>query len=508
MTLQATPQQTAFIQALVTGSSHLVLRARAGCGKTSTILMAVEAYTAAHSGAEVVVCAYNKAIADEVAAKLADMGHKWTVGDGGRKVAPKVVAATLHSLGMGLVRGINRGVDVKDSKVRDLVRASNNRVCREYEGQVIDLVRFAKQAGFGFFSDVPVESVQGWYDLADYFDVNGLDDTMEMAEIVAAAQQVYRLSLADTSVVDFDDMILFPLIKNLKVRWPKDMVIVDEAQDLSRTRQALARKFVKPGSGRMVIVGDDRQAIYGFSGADAAALDNLTEMLGAEVMPLSVTWRCPKAVVALAQRLVPDIEAAPEAPEGEVLQVDVMPADLRVGDAILCRNTAPLIKEAYRLIRSGVPARVEGRGIGDGLKNLVTRWKIKTIDALLNRLADYEGRETQKAQAKGNEQKAQEVMDRCETLRHIIGAVQGKGGREVSDVIRFIDELFADGVSAAVVLCTAHRAKGREWDRVFLLEYSTRCPSPWAKQKWQIEQEHNLMYVMLTRAKKVLVFVG
>lgn len=504
--LQATPQQAAFIQALVEGSGHLVLRARAGCGKTSTILMGVEAWSAANVGGEAVVCAFNKAIADEVSEKLAAQGFKWMEA-GGRRVAPRVTAGTLHSLGIGLVRGVFKPT-VDDKKVRRLVEASNLPACREYPAQVVDLVRVAKQAGVGFFSDSPVESAHVWHALADHFDINGVEDTLQMGEIVDAAQTVYRASLADTTVIDFDDMILFPLIKNLRVRWPKDLVIVDEAQDLSRTRQALARKFVKPGSGRMVIVGDDRQAIYGFSGADATALENLTTALGAVVMPLSVTWRCPQSVVALAQTLVPDIEAAPGAPEGSVTSAEGLPEDAGVGDAVLCRNTAPLVTEAYRLIRRGVAARVEGRAIGDGLKALVTRWKVKTVAGLLGRLEDYEAREQQKALAKGNEQKVEEVADRCETLRIIIGAVTEKGGRDVADVLAFIDGLFQDGAVGVVVLATYHRSKGREWNRVFLLQHGARCPSPWAKQKWQRDQEDNLAYVAFTRAKRDLVFVG
>lgn len=506
MALAPTVQQAAFVAALVGGTSHLVLRARAGCGKTSTILMGVEAWSAANPSGEAVVCAFNKAIADEVGEKLAAMGHKWTETNG-RRTPPRVQAATLHSLGMNLVRFIFKPT-VDDKKVRNLVRESNLQSCREYGAQVEDLVRLAKQAGFGFFSDCPVESAQAWYDLADHFDVNGLDDTSQMAEIVEAAQVVYRISLGRTDVIDFDDMILFPLIKNLRVKWPKDLVIVDEAQDLSRTRQALARKFVKPGVGRMIIVGDDRQAIYGFTGADATALDNLTAALGAVVMPLSVTWRCPRSVVALARQLVGDIEAAPNAAEGEVVHVDSMPSDLKVGDAVLCRNTAPLVSQAYRLIRAGVPARVEGRAIGEGLKNLVTRWKVKTIAGLLTRLEDFQAREQQKAMAKGDESKMAEVEDRCETLRIIIGAVGERGGRDVADVLTFIDDMFADGVSGAVVLATYHRSKGREWDRVILLEHARRCPSPWAKQKWQRDQEDNLAYVAITRAKRTLVFVG
>lgn len=496
--IQATKQQRAFLDELRDGAGHIALVARAGCGKTSTILMGVDEYAAARPSAEILVLAYNKAIADEVKEKLTRAGHNnWRT----------VQAATLHSMGFGLLKFVFKPT-IDDKKVRNMVRESNLPACQEYGAQVVDLVRYAKQAGVGFFPDLPVASVQVWHDLADHYDVNGLDDTDQMEAVVDAAQSIYRQSLADTQTIDFDDMILLPLIKNLRVKFTKDLIFLDEAQDLSRARQALARKFLKPGTGRMVVVGDDRQAIYGFSGADAAALDNLTEQLGAERLPLSVTWRCPKAVVEVARGMVPDIEAAPGAPEGEVLRVEEVPGDLKVGDAVLCRNTAPLIDLAYRLIRNGVPAKVEGRAIGEGLKALALRWRIKTIDALLTRLDDYQAREQSKALAKGNEQKAQEVEDRVQTLAGVCRACTEAGKVMVADVVQFIDDLFADGEERAVVLATYHRSKGREWDRVVLFEHAQRCPSKMAKQAWQKEQEANLAYVAVTRARQTLVFAG
>jgi superfamily I DNA/RNA helicase len=68
--------------------------------------------------------------------------------------------------------------------------------------------------------------------------------------------------------------------------------------------------------------------------------------------------------------------------------------------------------------------------------------------------------------------------------------------------------MFADDVAGVTTLCTYHRAKGREWFRVFLLEHARRCPSPWAKQDWQKHQESNLAYVAITRARTDLIFVN
>lgn len=496
-----TTQQSAFLDALTGTRRNLALVARAGCGKTSTILLGVDAVRRADPRAEVLVCAFNKAIADEVSAKLKSAGHDdWRT----------VQASTLHGLGFGLLKYAFKP-KVDDKKVTaivdDFAKSSNSEIFETYRSQIVSLVKYAKQAGFGFFPDLPVGDDAPWFALADHFDVNGFDETDEATDVVAAARYVYRESLRRTDVVDFDDMILFPLVKNLTVKFGKDVVFLDEAQDLSRARQALARKFVKRG-GRMVVVGDDRQAIYGFSGADAAALPNLIESLDAVVLPLSVTWRCPKAVVEVARTLVPDIEAAPSAPDGSVSRVATLPADLGPGDAILCRNTAPLVKTAYALIRSGKPAKVEGRSIGDGLKALAGRWKVATIDALLRRLDDYREREIQKALAKGNEAKAEEVEDRVGTLVEVCNACIAAKKTSVADVREFIDRLFADDAKGAIVLATYHRSKGREWPRVYLFEHSARCPSRAAKKSWALAQESNLAYVAVTRAQSELVFVG
>lgn len=507
-----TTQQQAFLDALLNTSSHLALIARAGCGKTSTIMMAVKALVdwAASQGVrlEMLVCAYNKAIAQEISEKLKRAGYDWKT----------VQASTLHALGFGLLK-YAFNPEVNGYKVRDYIRSIADNAADPEQAQfhstfgshIASLVGYAKQAAVGFFGQI--ENMALWYELAEHYGLEGLDDPRDADRIVQAAQSVYRWSLDNTQVIDFDDMILMPLIRNMQVRFGKDVIFLDEAQDLSPARQALARKFLKPRTGRMVIVGDDRQAIYGFSGADAQALENMVASYSATVLPLSVTWRCPKAVVAVAQTIVPDIEAAPEAPEGLVQylttedELEALLSGLEAGrDAILCRNTAPLITLAYQLIRAGTPAKVEGRQIGEGLAALAKRWKVRQCSELLNRLEAYESREVGKLQAKGRDDRIEEVTDKVECLREIIKGCQSKGLQQVTDVLAAIDSLFGDDVKGAVTLATYHRSKGREWPRVILWEHSARCPSRGARQPWQQLQERNLAYVAFTRAQETLVF--
>ena len=92
-------------------------------------------------------------------------------------------------------------------------------------------------------------------------------------------------------------------------------------------------------------------------------------------------------------------------------------------------------------------------------------------------------------------------------MRHIIAAVNAGGSNRTADVTSHIDNLFADDAVDAIILATYHRSKGREWNRVYLFEHATRCPSKAAKQAWQKGQEANLAYVAITRAKKVLTFI-
>jgi superfamily I DNA/RNA helicase len=398
-------------------------------------------------------------------------------------------------------------VKVDKNKIAIIVRQQNGPDYEKFFGSICDLVHLAKLEGFGFFDDAQVGDTHAWYKMAEHYGVNGFDNTTDMDRVVACAQHVYQVSVESTDVIDFDDMILFPLIYNLAVMYPFDVLIVDEAQDTSRARRALLTKFVKR-NGRMVVVGDDRQAIMGFAGASANALDELIEELDAEVLPLTMTWRCPKAVVREAQKIVPDIQAADNAAEGTVTSVDALPTEFNATDAILCRNTAPLVTTAYSLIRQGVACKVEGREIGTGLIKMIDRWKVKTVGAFVAKLEDFREREVQKAIAKGKDSKVEEINDRCETLNVICQAVQAKGLSSLDDVRAFINSLFADDVKGVLTLCTYHRSKGREWPRVMLLQHAARCPSKWAKQAWEKRQEQNLAYVAITRAQAELIYVS
>lgn len=233
--------------------------------------------------------------------------------------------------------------------------------------------------------------------------------------------------------------------------------------------------------------------------------------MGSVEFPLNKTYRCPKKVVQMANQWVPDIEAMPEAPEGSYGQVSesgILKQDLGHDDAILCRNTKPLVAMAYYLLRNKIPCLVEGREIGQGLVKLAKRFRVKDLEDLVPRLEDYMEREMQKWIAKGKESQAAAVEDRVGTLLVLIESLMADGQETVVELVDFINKLFGDTREGerprCVVLSTVHKAKGREWDRVYALKRNELMPSKWARKEWQLSQEMNLLYVMVTRSKNML----
>lgn len=500
-------QQAEVIRWVLEDSGSLELRARAGCGKTFTLMKVVKAIADNKLG-DVALMAYNKKIADEIKVKLEQAGYDWRVAQAG----------TVHSFGFSTWRKVAPHVQIDDKKVRNIIRDELVRFPDAYILQaagdaIAKMVSLGKQRAFGHL--VEVADTAAWMDIWDHFGIeNDLTEEVDPLEVVAACKQIYRISLnMCREVIDFDDMILAPLVFRARF-WPKDWILVDESQDTNPARRALALAMLKPKTGRMIFVGDPAQAIYGFTGADSDSMNQLSKATSAKMLPLNVTRRCPKAVVEQAKRLVPDFTAHEDAPEGVVRQIEYSALEaeqLGKNDAILCRNTAPLVQTAYSLIAKGVACKVEGREIGNGLIKLARRWKIKTLDKLLSKLEDYQARQTAKFMSRDQEDRVQALVDQVDCLRIVINRCLSVKKHSVDDLVADIESMFGntpDGQQPQVLtLSTGHKSKGREWNRVYILGRERFMPSPYAKKDWQIEQENNLEYVAITRAMLELIDV-
>lgn len=123
---------------------------------------------------------------------------------------------------------------------------------------------------------------------------------------------------------------------------------------------------------------------------------------------------------------------------------------------------------------------------------------------IIDKVIDWSEKEMQRWMAKGKEVKAQQVEDQAQTLLVLIEKVRQDGGTDLRDLEDFIGKLFGDTREGekprCVVLSTVHKAKGREWPRVYILDRAGLMPSRWARRDWQVRQEMNLIYVAMTRS--------
>ena len=348
--------------------------------------------------------------------------------------------------------------------------------------------------------------------------------------------------------IDFDDMIWLPVINNLRPFAFFDLVVGDEIQDWSPAQTELVMKFLGR-RGRFVGLGDDLQAIYAFTGADSDSMGKIIERTQAEVLSLPICYRCDEAIIEVAQFWAPDIQARPGAGKGtvEVVEEDDAADTVQAGDLVLGRKNKTLIKWLFRFIRAGKPAVIKGRpeltdSFVDTAKALErfdrrNAWDHDHSETVAQRYIRQERRKILGLNRNDTEDPAIETLiDRVSSTQLLI---QHTRATSLSAFERAITSLFDtskdDSTSAGLItLSSAHRAKGLGCRRVFILKpedfpmvrrereegefesyeayerylASYSAPEAIKAREEAAQQEANLMYVAVTRAKQYLGFIG
>jgi hypothetical protein len=525
---------------------HLIVEARAGTGKTTTLveglrLLRGEASKLTPSpqqkavwdaiclskGKAKTICfvAFNKSIATELQARV-----------------PKGCdAMTMHSMGFRAVTKALGRQEPNSYVVQDYIAeilGKDIRELRKTKAVVLktteDLVGLCKQ---NLTHTDPLSQDRDWEEeLAELANHYGIDLNGSREEVFALVPQVLERCKSPQGKISFDDMIWLPVVLCLPV-FRYDLLLIDEAQDLNRCQQALAKKAGK----RLVLCGDPKQAIYGFAGADSESMKRMERELsevkhsfeldgdgspgtvkydgrqgrGCMTLHLTVTRRCGKAIVAEARRYVPDFSAHESNPEGIVRRSSLKAVDLTGyrfqvadGDMVLCRTNAPLVSECFRFIRAGRKANIQGRDIGAGLISTVRKLckdDAATATELVGVVSTWVTAEVAKENAKVNpsESRITGLQDRADCMICFT-----EGAATVVDVISKIEKVFTDDkTSLGIRLSSIHKAKGLEARRVFFLRPEKAGPNTVKMQPWELDQEDNLAYVAMTRAIEELVYV-
>ena len=171
-------------------------------------------------------------------------------------------------------------------------------------------------------------------------------------------------------------MVFLPNLFKFDV--PKyDFVFIDECQDLNTCQRLLMLQAVKPETGRFIAVGDPKQSIYAFAGADSESYKKLRQLPNTKELPLSVTYRCGKEIINQVKHINPLIKPHTKNGVGEVLE-SFSYLDIEDGDMVLCRNTFPIVSLCINLLCKGRKAYIIGSDIGLSLKNMIKNCEKRT----------------------------------------------------------------------------------------------------------------------------------
>ena len=484
--------------ALKTTNDNIVINAVAGSGKTFTIVNACKMLN--EDSDNVLFMAFNKSIAQELSEKLKGYAE----------------VKTLHAFGFAILNkiygGYKRYIKVDNFKYNRYIQENIYSLSKcitidtdkaKIWGFVNNAVKLLNLCRVNLIHGDDKEAIEAIVD--EHNLITLFDEVNVVSEIL---DDCYKFD-CNNRTIDYTDMIVLPLAEKKHIPTFK-YVFIDECQDLNNAQRELMLLAAK--GGRFVAVGDRKQAINGFAGADCNSFDKIAALPNTKELPLSVNYRCGSNMIRLAQEIVPQIVAHEGAIEGEINHIDKLTLNtFKNNDMILCRKSAPLVGLCFKLLAKGMTAMVKGKDIADTLLSIIKASGTKDLDDLCDYLKEQRAT-TLKAimrDCKCDEETAktkvryQRLDDNYQCIENL-----ALNAKSVDDMCATLKVMFSDERKKnAIVLSTIHKSKGLEADRVMIL-LPNKLPMTWRNQKdWQLEQEINLKYVALTRAKKELIFV-
>ena len=351
-------------------------------------------------------------------------------------------------------------------------------------------------------------------------------------DLMARIYRDYERGKAEQGLMDFEDLLegavrLFEQDERIGTTFRNQYraFTVDEYQDVNLLQQTLLDLWLGDRDD-LCVVGDDYQSIYAFTGAGPEHLLAVPRRFPhATVVRLEENYRSTPQVLALANRLVPRLGGAektlrPTRADGPEPTVSAFPspedearaiaARIRAdGDvplervAILCRTNARLTDFEEALHDAKIPFQGSSLLDRDAARRLMRRLERSGEDAAgAVRAAALEAGWLEELPDKLGERELVRQTD----LARLVTLAAGFDG----DAAAFVTDLrqrFDSGGDEArgVNLLTLHKAKGLEFDTVYLPRLEEKeLPSRQARTPAEIDEERRLLYVGMTRAERVL----
>ena len=462
-------QQDILDQITASPTTNLMINALAGTGKSATLKM-IDRIHPTTPALYLVFAKRNQleAVAAQKAGEFASTTRIKTFNGLGHGIWSKAIAHKI-TLDKDKTRNAWRAL------IDDLTRAEQSELWPHYS-VVMDGVEKAKSLGY-----VPPAVKFKHTGLIDRHHLHlAMDErpTDHAAEIIDDILQV-SISKAYAGIIDFNDQIYMPaLFGGAYPRFPR--IMVDEYQDQSPVNHALLARLVK---GNIIGVGDPNQNIYGFRGAKSGGMASAVERYLMCELPLSVSFRCPSAIVEAARWRVPHFQWSNVGGSVETAE-QFHGADFGDGSTIICRNNAPLLRLAFKLISNGRSVNVMGSELGPRLVNIMKKLGDTSIPQRQVLINIESWRETKLAAG------SKSAPDLADCMR-----VFAEHGDSLGQAISYAEHLFAQ--KGTISLLTGHKSKGLEFDDVYWLDPDLVDITT--------EQDANLAYVITTRSKNKLI---
>jgi DNA helicase-2/ATP-dependent DNA helicase PcrA len=519
--MKNTPEQEQLFLWVDKRSGHGILNSVAGSGKTTSIIQCLNYIDDEHP---VIVCSFTKMVAVELDKRV--RAERFT----------NVNSTTLNALGWALCKQNVRDVKLDQFKTDNILRYQLARLGLEktFQQKIFTTAKGTVKRVIGLLKGYVVRpDIDNFKEAVKKIvvshDIDPIEGTTEQAiwareNLLTLIESVYRTSISFLQEMDFDDQKFMPVYHGWGGESPA-FIIVDECQDSNVCDIKLVKSLVGVYKGqptRTLWVGDPKQSIYGFRGSLPDAMDQIKDEFNCHEMSLSVCWRCPDKVLAMAREICPIITGPTPNPRGEGTVETVTTPEFKegveVGDYVICRTSAPLVKRCLELVRRNIPAMVKGKDLGRTLLTLIESIqerlqkagipqvgtdKEEYLRAFVRELQLYKSEQVMALDNAGREEQAIAISDKCEGLEAFC-----LDATALPEVALKIESLFADDVKddEVVLFLTGHKAKGLQRKRVWFLRPDI-CPHPRAKSANAQTQERNLRYVIITRSESELYFV-
>ena len=520
---------------------NIIVKALAGTGKSTLICLLTE-----ETNTSDIYVAFNSSIAEEFSRKINN---------------PKTKVKTLHSLGLAIMNsnlsestsksGIgsrntaSSGATLDNFKIHKIIDELIYETFGKYDkfehkifikDNYVQLYNLCRLTCTNMSSDSEVEKLVEDYNL--FVDYSGNDFSSPLVStMVTWLEQIDEKSIEEfktSRVIDFTDMLYITYKKLSSGEWKVPYynyytnIYIDEAQDLS-TIQLLMLKFIKRKGGRYIFVLDENQAIYSFAGGNAKSCALIPKLYAPiKEFDLPINYRCPTSHLAKVNRDfgIP-IQPRPDAPIGSIKTIDKeeIKKYVHAGDLVISRKNKWLSDVILDLAIHGIPIYMEDKEMVEQIKKLVSSQKAASLYELKNKLEkiikkdNVQLEKIVKKETEKAEEDTKKMIDVSDTnsridninfiksiLSYYSSQPQNKYDKP-DDFIRYIDVLLNTKMpSNCVRVCSVHKAKGLEAPQTFVLNEAKVCTD--RRNSWeQNEQEKNLSYISITRAKENLFLV-